>query len=317
MLDGVTPHDANALMSAVLADPADRLRRLLLADYLDDLGGPANAAWAEFLRLRAATADEPSPLRRDVMADAARVAAGGITARLTLPAAAFFPRLPDLFEVLPADRFTVQLGDHAPLLMNDTLCREHRGLPLYRLGDGRTVVGLIPAATAAGRRWWDGRVGPAVFVGLPPEDLERGLQRNLQRVRRQPVVVTAEFEPVTLTDQLAAASAEVMRGFVEQLVAQARGRGATAIDLTAYADHYWVRRTEAGRSLRWHRVSAAVGRELVRAARVLPARRLGVRVRPRNSSLGEGVRITLLAPPGGSHAPAPAGTAPAREDDRP
>jgi uncharacterized protein (TIGR02996 family) len=48
--------DADALVAAVLAAPADDLPRLIYADYLDDLGTPAAAARAEFVRLQCDTA---------------------------------------------------------------------------------------------------------------------------------------------------------------------------------------------------------------------------------------------------------------------
>lgn len=48
--------DADALLAAVLADPANDLPRLVLADYLDDRGGPGDADRAEFIRIGCALA---------------------------------------------------------------------------------------------------------------------------------------------------------------------------------------------------------------------------------------------------------------------
>ena len=54
-----------ALLSAIRQFPEDDTPRLVFADYLDELGGAANAARAEFIRLqvRLATLDETAPER--------------------------------------------------------------------------------------------------------------------------------------------------------------------------------------------------------------------------------------------------------------
>ena len=292
--------DADALMAAVLATPADPLPRLVFADYLDDTGTPGNAAWAEYIRLRTAAAAEGSAVSRELLWDAAAEAAPRITATLSLPAADFLADVPSFRDLLPGERFTVRLDGFTPRrpAVLPEYCRANRGLPLGA-SPYRTVIGLIDEATAGDRGFWQTTYKDWLFVRLPTADLEPAIQRTfttraLALVQPQ---ATATPVPTTLDEQLGAASAEVMRGFVEQLVAQARERRSSAIDITAYATHHWVRRVEGGRAVRWHRVGTALGRELVRTAWVLPARRLHVRVRQRNSSFGDGVRIALLNPP--------------------
>ena len=300
---------ADALMAAVLANPADPLRRLVFADYLDDTGTPGNAAWAEYLRLRAAAAGETTALKRELLWDAAADAATKIVAGLTLPAATFLADVTSFRDLLPGERFTLLLDGFTPprpVIALAATCRDHRGLPLGT-SPTRTVIGLIDQAKPGDREFWTEMYKDWLFVRVRTEEYEQALQRTytpraLALVQPR---VTAEPVPTTLDEQLGAASAEVMRGFVEQLVAQARERKAAAIDITAYDTHHWVRRVEGGRSLRWHRVGTALGRELVRAARTLSARRLHVRVRSRNSSSGEGVRIVLLNPPADVSVPAP------------
>ena len=291
---------ADALMAAILAAPADPLPRLVFADYLDDTGTPGNAAWAEYIRLRAAAAAEGSAVVRELLGEAATDVAPRITAGLTLPATDFLTDVPSFRDLLPGERFTVRLDGFTPRrpAVLPEYCRANRGLPLGA-STYRTVIGLIEEATDGDRGFWQTMYKDWLFVRIPTADLEPAIQRAytsraLALVQPQ---VTAMPVPTTLDEQLGAASAEVMRGFVEQLVAQARERRASAIDITAYVTHHWVRRVESGRSVRWHRVGTALGKELVRAARVLSARRLHVRVRQRDSSFGEGVRIVLLNPP--------------------
>lgn len=290
---------ADALMAAVLADPADPLPRLVLADYLDDTGGPANAAWAEYIRLRAAATTEPSALTRELMRESADAVAPDIVAGLAMPAAAFLADPGSFLDLLPADRFTLRLAGFTPqrLASDPALCRSRRGLPLGR-GDGRTVIAIIEQTMLHMRQAWvtDPTFSPALLVRVPTEELEPAIQRvyaqrALALVQPQ---VTATPLPPTLDEQLGPATAAMKRRYLEQLIAQARERGGSAIDITAYATHHWVRRVEGGRSLRWHRVGTALGRELVQAARALSPRRLHVRVRRRDSSFGEGVRIVLL-----------------------
>jgi uncharacterized protein (TIGR02996 family) len=294
----VSTPDADALMAAVLADPADPLQRLVFADYLDDAGGSGNTAWAEYIRLRTAAAGEESALRRELLRNAAADIAPQITGWLAVTAVKFLADVPSFLDLLPANRITVRLDDFTPLRQphGPDPCRAHRGIPLGP-GGGQLVVGVIPEATVLDHAYWRHQHRPAILVRIPTADLEPALQRaytSRALALAMPQVVT-EAVPTTLDEEYKAASAEVVRGFVEQLVAQARERGAAVIDITAYADHHWVRRLEHGRSVRWHRVGTALGRELVRAARVLPARRLNVRVRRRNTSFGDGVRIHILS----------------------
>lgn len=287
-------------MTAVLANTADPLPRLVLADYLDDTGIPANAAWAEYLRLRAAIADEVSAITRELMRDAAATVAPQILAGLTLKADDFLADVPGFLNLLPSERFTLRLSDYTPPRRphGPDLCRLNRGVPLGE-GNGQTVVGLIPEATEQHRDTWNNFYRPVLFVRIRTEELEPALQRAYTPrtlFLDQPQVAATPVLP-TLDEQLGAASAAMKRRYLEQLIAQARERGASAIDITAYATHHWIRRIEGGRSLRWHRVGTALGRELVLAARALAARPLQIRVRQRNSSFGDGVRIVLLNPP--------------------
>ena len=289
-------------MAAVLASPTDPLPRLVLADYLDDAGGEASTAWAEYIRLKAAANAEPSALKRELMRDTAAGLAGRVVASLTLPASAFLAEPAAFLDLLPAKRFTLRLAGFTPPRVTpeaDT-CRAWRGIPLGP-AVGLLAVGVIPEATEDNWSDWAFRHGPALFLRIPTADLEPAIQRVYAPRVLALIMPRTTAEPVipTLDEQLGAASAGMVLAYVEQLVGQARERGAAAIDMVAYETHHWVRRVENGRLVRWHRVGTDLGQALVRAAKSLPGRRLGVRVRVRNSSFGEGVRIILLNPPAG------------------
>jgi len=53
-----------ALLAAVRAAPHDDLPRLVFADWLDDTGDPADAAWAELIRVQCRLSEVPGSRRR-------------------------------------------------------------------------------------------------------------------------------------------------------------------------------------------------------------------------------------------------------------
>lgn len=85
--------DADALIRAILDRPTDETPRLVLADWLDDTGGPAEAAWAGYIRARAA--------------GATNAPTDGIVARLSAPARRFISAPGRFLDLLPADRITL------------------------------------------------------------------------------------------------------------------------------------------------------------------------------------------------------------------
>lgn len=107
--------DADALMTGVLANPADPLPRLVLADWLEETDVPANVTWAHFLRARQQLAEcrETDHVGIGVLKKRIRELTPHIRAKLTLPAAYFVRHAFPLLRVLPAARFTVDLDEFA------------------------------------------------------------------------------------------------------------------------------------------------------------------------------------------------------------
>lgn len=148
--------DADALMTGVLANPADPLPRLVLADWLEETDVPANVAWAHFLRARQQLAEcrATDHIGIGVLKKRIRELTPHIRAKLTLPAAYFVRHAFPLLRVLPAARFTVDLGGFldgyqaAPEtleLVPESVCRENLVLPLAHTDDFLFVAIRIPS----------------------------------------------------------------------------------------------------------------------------------------------------------------------------
>ncbi|MEO2089273.1 MAG: TIGR02996 domain-containing protein [Gemmataceae bacterium] len=133
---GLRHPSADAFVRGILDDPADRLRRLVFADWLDEQGGKANAAWAGYLRAQAEWETLPAddPRRMDLL-EQAKWHRRGIRARLTLPARAVRSEFLHLWKLLPFDNVRVRLsGEGIPQsllqLMPESVAREHLVLPV-------------------------------------------------------------------------------------------------------------------------------------------------------------------------------------------
>ena len=163
--------DVASLLRAVLADLADALPRLVLADCLDETGDTADAAWATYLRLAADPAAD--------LGWAAREVSGRLTASLSVPVGEFLADADGLLRLLPAERFTVPVPvDYS--VPRDCLGRvtepiavAHRGLPLGQSGR-RVVIGMVVPtdwdAMAAIHSATTSHLGP-VAVAVPGDQL--------------------------------------------------------------------------------------------------------------------------------------------------
>jgi uncharacterized protein (TIGR02996 family) len=139
--------DAEAFLARVLAHPTDRLTRLVFADWLDETGRGPNAAWAEYIRLRAHLAEAIDPA---VTARAEEVGRG-VKAEWSLPGLPSEPQLGWLTELLPDHRIRVRFGEtRIPQavveLMPESVAREHAVMPIAVRG--LTVYLAYPHATA-------------------------------------------------------------------------------------------------------------------------------------------------------------------------
>jgi uncharacterized protein (TIGR02996 family) len=128
--------DANAFVAGILAEPTDRLRRLVFADWLEESGDEANTAWAGYIRTQAeweTTADDDP--RTAELKKMATDFAEGIRIRLTLPARAIQSRFLHLHRLLPAEKVTVRLnGEEIPRtvlsFIPENMARLYRVLPV-------------------------------------------------------------------------------------------------------------------------------------------------------------------------------------------
>lgn len=128
--------DADALVRASLDHPTDETPRLVLADWLDDTGRPEDAAWAGYIRARAAAARAPAngSLRNEYLREALSCSSG-IVATLTVGAAHLVRHPAPFLDLLPAEHLTVRLdGADLPLdaveLVPESVARENRVVPL-------------------------------------------------------------------------------------------------------------------------------------------------------------------------------------------
>ena len=102
--------DADAFVRGILREPADRVRRLVFADWLEERGRPPDIAWAEYLRLQAEM--EVLPVGDSAVAELrerADTRRPVIRARLTLPARSVRWRFFHLLRLLPSERIRIRL----------------------------------------------------------------------------------------------------------------------------------------------------------------------------------------------------------------
>jgi uncharacterized protein (TIGR02996 family) len=102
----ITHPDATAFAARFLANPTDRLGRLVFADWLDEQGGESNTAWARYLRYMAHAEEEPDS---DCVRQA-EILGRTVRARLTLSGVPGKSLLPWLRAFLPPHRLLVRIG---------------------------------------------------------------------------------------------------------------------------------------------------------------------------------------------------------------
>lgn len=133
----LTAHpDATAFAARFLAQPDDRLGRLVFADWLDEQGGESNTAWADYIRTRAELEtlawNDPA---LGALSGRAADAAHRVRARLVLRATPW-GKLPGLPKLLPPHRCVLRFPDYWDETTGRdwvprSLADEHRLLPLY------------------------------------------------------------------------------------------------------------------------------------------------------------------------------------------
>lgn len=291
--------DAAAFIRRILTAPRDSVARLVFADWLDETGVLTNALWAKYLRLRA-EADISSSILRELLRDEAALVAPHLTAELTFSATLFVNDFPAYLDLLPGPNFTLDVRGFAvprPVLngVSFLTAMNLAGLPLGR-SDGRTVVGMANPRHPEAVGPFESLLGAIVPVRVEEQDLPLAIDAAYHptRVTRVDQQEPEVDEPAPAFDEgHLIGNSQRIRRFLEGLIAEARERCATGIEVMAYLSHYEIRRVESGRPLRWHTVGRELGRQIVQAARILPTRRLRIAVRPRPTFFGPGARIVF------------------------
>lgn len=160
---------ADAFVRTILAQPDDATARLVFADWLDETGEPKNAAWARYIRARAAGVALP---------DGADVAA-----RLTVPAATLVDFAESLFEFLPPKNLTVRLAGYTiprALLeyMPESVARENLALPLRMRGCDLLLAMANPLDPDMIAKFEFILNRDVVSVRADPDDLSAAIRRH-------------------------------------------------------------------------------------------------------------------------------------------
>jgi type IV pilus assembly protein PilB len=285
--------DAEALIRAFLDRPLDETPRLVLADWLDDTGLPADAGWAAYLRTRcraarlpAANPDRPALLRVAVEH------AAGITTTLSVPAGPFTLAPESFLDLLPADRPGVTLGNFllpAELteVVPESVARTCRVVSLSPLGE-RLFLATADPADADNRQRLEFILNrEIVFLRAAADDIDRAIDvsypfhevesvtEELLDFRDPPVLhsTTANGEHSTTT-------------FIHLVLLEAVRRRASWVEIrpeSAYAARVWFRVEDA-----WH------GRDTI------PRSRLGAVVAPLAEMSGLVARADGTYPGSGS-----------------
>lgn len=145
-----TDPSADAFMRCILADPTDRVPRLVFADWLEESGKSSNLAWARYLRLADeltnAPADDP---RRPKLADELERVGSLVRARLTYRAEVFVAYPDAMRQLLPLQNMVLNLRTlsvpQAILeLVPEAVARENLVLPLTVSGQALAVAFADP-----------------------------------------------------------------------------------------------------------------------------------------------------------------------------
>lgn len=302
------PDAAASFVRRILADPTDTLSRLVFADWLDESGTEANAAWALYLRLRARAADDRNAIDREVARSEAELVGARVEAGLSVPAAAYAGNVGALLDLLPAANVTVTVDGYTvprPALgrVTESAAGRWRGLPLTA-GGGRVLLGMVVPSDAEAVRELSRLVdGLTVAVKVPGDQLAHLVHRTFTRALA--LVGTGPADVVvtpTVSGQASAdlTTAEAARRAFEGYLVQARAGGAAGFEVVAQAEDYQMHLIVNGRHLRWQRVGAELGQELARLALLLPGDRYGIRATPRATPrptyFGPGVRVVFVGP---------------------
>lgn len=149
-----THPDATAFAARFLANPEDRLGRLVFADWLEERGRESNLAWAQYLRLMAEAEEESDS---DIIRRAEAVGRV-VRARLTLGRVPGTPLLTRLTAFLPDHRIWQRIGEgRIPRsvieLCPESVIREHQSMPVEHDRGTLFFVTAFPRVELDRIRW--------------------------------------------------------------------------------------------------------------------------------------------------------------------
>ena len=275
--------DATAFLARILAEPSDPVIRSIFADWLEEQSGESNTNWARYLKLRI-EAKKHFGIQRDLLWEEAANIAPYLKARLTVAAHKFAPHFLDFLDLLPPDRFTVSLRDFVgPTAANEKLgeefCRKFGTLVLGEQQDQYAIAtnAPMPALSILLRRQLTGRI---VLFPSPLPEILAALDRQFPS--KEPNAPDT-FEEIEVESSL------------KGILRAAREAGATVVEVIAQPSNFEVRLAVNGRARRHETLSVETGKKIVlRAFEAAVTQTRDFRVRPRNSSFGNGVEIELL-----------------------
>jgi type IV pilus assembly protein PilB len=176
--------DAVALLRAAFDRPSDDTPKLVLADWLDDTGRPADAAWAAYIRARchAARLPDAQPERTALLREAAGHASQ-VTARLEVAADSLVRDPAAILNLLPPDRLTVSLEGWVlpPELVEvvpESVARTCRVLSLSSWGATLYLAAADPADADNRQRLEFILNREIIFLRAAADEIDRAIEVN-------------------------------------------------------------------------------------------------------------------------------------------
>ena len=193
--------DADAFMRQYLKCPTDTTARLVFADWLEESGEPPSAAWAHYIRLKAAADRHPhdSATRYEVDRHAGQYAVH-VRARLTVPAKLFVGYPKSLLQLLPAQNLTVKIGkfavpDDVLELIPESVARENLILPLAAQDKALLVAGADPNDADLVEKLDLILNRNVLLIGAERADLHRAIDREFGRLGSSHGSAAWEYAP--------------------------------------------------------------------------------------------------------------------------
>src|SRR5215831_10154623 len=178
-----TQSDADSYLKKCLRHPNDITLRLALADWLAATKQPAYVAWAQYIRLNAQLANYPPGEHREKLAAEIQKLIPDIRARLAIPAKLFVHHHEALPQLLPLNRFSVQLDEFTPnreaiLLLTERIARVYRVFPLAHTGSMLLLAVADDDTDSVSADLSDFLGVPVLAIGGSPDDIVQAINTH-------------------------------------------------------------------------------------------------------------------------------------------